>query len=123
MPLLVGDDVDTHQNSEILAAQGSTSSATPPPPTRRRRSRIRCHGRTARPVDRGVLGHRRRPGRHLRPGDHQPRAPVQVWGHTDVDTFQFGDPSGDRRLDLGGPGYVFIGSKTRARSAAVTRTT
>src|SRR6185295_18214561 len=40
------------------------------------------------------------------------------WGDTDVDIFQFGDPSG---LDLvpagsktshGDPGYIFIGSKT-----------
>jgi len=48
---------------------------------------------------------------------------TEIWGHTDVDTIQFGDPSGQ---DLfGGPdlsvpgsdGYIFIGSRTIARGS------
>ncbi|MBK5565794.1 hypothetical protein [Ensifer sp. SSB1] len=38
-----------------------------------------------------------------------------IFGNTDVDTIQFGDPSGAGGTNTqGSPGYIFLGSKTRA---------
>ena len=43
---------------------------------------------------------------------------AQMWGHTDVDTFWFGDPSGiGFGTTPGDPGYAFIGSKTRVHGS------
>jgi len=48
-------------------------------------------------------------------------APVfetNIWGHTDSDTFQFGDPSGAAGTTIWGQdGYIFIGSPTRVHGS------
>jgi hypothetical protein len=49
----------------------------------------------------------------------------EVWGNDDIDTIQFGDPTGiptassgaGAKTTLGSPGYVFIGSQTFARGS------
>ena len=71
----------------------------------------------------------RRPGRHVRAVDDDPGArarSTQIWGNTDVDTFQLGDPSGidrrrgrRRRHDLGA---TATSSSARRRSIHGTNT-
>ena len=126
--LRVGDDVNTHQNSQILARRVDRH-------LRRRRRRRADRGR-ARPRLRHRHGaarpdHRRlhQPGRadlQPEPDPGQPaRAPVwltQIWGYDDIDQIEFGDPTGLRprrnpKTTLGDPGYIFIGSKTIARGS------
>jgi hypothetical protein len=47
-----------------------------------------------------------------------PQYLTQIWGNTDTDTFQFGDPSGvGGGTNQGDPGFVFLGSKTRVRGS------
>jgi hypothetical protein len=48
---------------------------------------------------------------------------IQIWGHTDVDIFQFGDSSGldpagvDPLTDHGDDGYIFLGAKSIVRGS------
>ncbi len=127
--LLVGDNVNLHQNSEIMAAHGidiyGDVSAT--------------NGDIAPLVnlDPGfgtnmLLRGRIIAGAVVTPGSQAGGAPVgsavpaltapvhltQIWGNSDVDTFQFGDPSGaSGGTTHGDDGYIFIGSKTRVRGS------
>src|SRR5688500_14300830 len=108
--LLVGDDVTTDPNSEIVAGEtidvfGDHLNADAGFGTT-----MLLRGRIVAGcvVAGGTCG----------PATTNPVHLTQVWGHTDVDTFQLGDPTGVAGgTAWGAPGYVFIGPKTRIRGS------
>ena len=113
--LRVGDNVDLGANSEILAAEGIV---------------IRGDYGNADPGDGTRMNLRGRiiAGATVTPGSPVGDTPVgsavetlaapvyltQIFGNTDADTINFGDPSGaSGGTAQGDDGYIFLGSKTR----------
>ncbi|MFZ1411071.1 MAG: hypothetical protein WAS07_06420, partial [Micropruina sp.] len=102
--LQVGDDIDTHANSRIFATRnidifgdwlnldlnfGSTM------------------------VFRGDIT-----ANYLGLAANSPPFLTNIWGDTDVDTIQFGDPTGIGMTNtLGSPGYIHLGSQTRVHGS------
>jgi hypothetical protein len=126
----VGDDVELHQNSEIVAdlsidifgdfgnsdtGNNNTNYGT----TMILRGRIVADA----VVTLGDLTGD--PAGTYVPSANNPVAGriTNIWGNADVDTFQFGDPSGEdlvpagSKTTWGNPGYIFIGSKTRVHGS------
>ena len=122
MLLRVGDDVTTHQNSEILADQridifGDYANADPHFGTT-----MVLRGRIDRRLRRRRGREHRPPGRHLHAVDGDPVADRHAdRGNTDVDTIQFGDPSGIAGGDDARQRTATSSSaRRRARPAAAT---
>lgn len=132
--LWVGDDIDTHANSEILAnlaidifadATAAALASTDLDPT---------YGATVVLRGRIIADCMVTPGTPAGTCAPSTANPVTgrlttIYGHTDVDTIQFGDPTGDPYTTGGGGttqgnnGYLFLGSKTRAYGTDVADTT
>jgi hypothetical protein len=124
--LRVGDDIDLHQNSEILAAEGidifgdifarddnvfALANLDPNYGTNMvLRGRIIANADVTpgSQVDGNPVG-------TAMPTITGPEFLTRIWGNTDVDTIQFGDPTGIAGgTGQGDPGYIYLGSKTRA---------
>ena len=117
--LRVGDDVTLHQNSQILAGTtidiyGDATEAAlgGVDPDTGFGSDMLLQGRiVAGCVNPGAMTCDVYTG--------TPISTTEIWGNTDVDSFQFGDTTGlptagDTKTTLGDPGYISLGSKTRA---------
>ncbi|MHB1243985.1 MAG: beta strand repeat-containing protein, partial [Gaiellaceae bacterium] len=110
--LRVGDDVLLHQATEILAARdidirGDDGNADPTFGTN-----MTLRGK----IVAGCVLTAGDPVGTCAPSTANPVYLTEIWGHTDVDTIQLGDPSGIAGgATHGDPGYIFIGSKTIAR--------
>ncbi|MBI3917574.1 MAG: hypothetical protein HY322_11275 [Betaproteobacteria bacterium] len=124
--LLVGDNVTLHQNSQILAAEGiqiygdvSATNGVIDPLANLDvgfGTNMVLRGRIIAGAD--VTAGSQVGGDPLGSAIATVTAPehlTEIFGNVDVDTIQFGDPTGAGGTNTqGSPGYVFLGSKTRA---------
>jgi Calx-beta domain/RTX calcium-binding nonapeptide repeat (4 copies) len=120
--LQVGDNVATHQNSRIVAHQnidiyGDFHFTDPDPDAGYGTNMILRGAIVADAVVTKGPDSGDPMGTYVPSSAAHPLATTQVWGNSDIDTFQLGDPSGDDPLNvkttLGSPGYIFLGSKTQ----------
>ena len=125
--LRVGDDVDTHQNSQVLAGESIDVYGDAAAAALVAAERDPGYGTDIVLRGRIVAG-------CITPGDLscQPDPTplgslatvwlTQIWGYDDVDRIELGDETGlptaaSPKTSLGDPGYIFLGSKTIARGS------
>jgi len=125
--LRVGDDMTTHQNTQIVAHgnitvfgdYGGTVDATYGSTVILRGKIVADAVVTAGPQSGDPMG------TYLPNASAHPTAKTQIFGNVDIDTFQLGDPSGfagfgslSEKTNWNDPGFIFLGSKTEIYGSA-----
>ncbi len=142
--LRVGDDITLHQNSQILAnlsidIRGDFANAdtggTPANPADEYGTSMILRGRIIADCVMSAGGPGDEPMGACAPSTANPlpNRQTQVWGGSDVDLIELGDPSGLdlaqtsnpalNKEQLGDDGYIFLGSKTTIHGNATTNST
>ncbi|HEY3486388.1 MAG TPA: hypothetical protein VGK49_13445, partial [Ilumatobacteraceae bacterium] len=131
--LRVGDDVDLHQHSQVMAGEGIDIYGDAAAAALLPADRDEGYGTTM--VLRGrIIAGCINPSNIMCSADHTPTSQLsplyltQIWGYDDIDHIDFGDPTGqplvgNEKTTFGlpgsgidtSPGFVFLGSKTIAR--------